>query len=95
MTWRAISVSPYSEEGDLTSDLWLLDFDTMQWSMVSTYGQAAPCPRRGHAMCGSEENRKIIVCGGFDGDTHLMVRRCSFTPPLFCSPLLTVPGFSV
>ena len=61
-----------SEEGDLTSDLWLLDFDTMQWSMVSTYGQAAPCPRRGHAMCGSEEDRKIIVCGGFDGDTHLM-----------------------
>ena len=61
-----------SEEGDLTSDLWLLDFDTMQWSVVSTYGQAAPRPRRGHAMCGSEEDRKIIVCGGFDGDTHLM-----------------------
>jgi hypothetical protein len=61
-----------SEEGDLTSDLWLLDFDTMQWSMVSTYGQAAPRPRRGHAMCGSEKDRKIIVCGGFDGDAHLM-----------------------
>jgi hypothetical protein len=28
-----------SEEGDLTSDLWLLDFDTMQWTTVSTYGQ--------------------------------------------------------
>ena len=52
------------EEGDLTSDLWLLDFDTMQWSVVSTYGNAAPRPRRGHAMCGSEEDRKIIVCGG-------------------------------
>lgn len=57
--------------GSLRSDISCLDFETMTWSEVPSFGQISPTPRRGHAMCYNETRKQIIIFGGFDGHCYL------------------------
>jgi len=56
------------------SDVWVLDFGTMQWHSVEVEGQR-PCPRKLHSMCeinGSGGRAGcVLLFGGFDGRVAL------------------------
>ncbi|KAK3242846.1 hypothetical protein CYMTET_47464 [Cymbomonas tetramitiformis] len=52
------------------NDMFVLDFETMQWVTVTPYGQV-PTARRCHSINVSEDGRKLWLFGGFDGQRTL------------------------
>jgi hypothetical protein len=60
----------------LSSELWILDLDSLTWSEVPTFG-AVPCARKGAALVATENGRRMFLFGGSNGvktfnDVHVL-----------------------
>lgn len=51
------------DDGELTSETWVLDLDSQQWSKVLSYG-LEPSPRTNASICASEDGRRWTTVVG-------------------------------
>ncbi len=55
-----------SDDVNYHNDLFMLDFETMQWGQPATYGSIPP-PRKGVSLCCSDDGRQVWLFGGYNG----------------------------